>query len=84
MDVTPAPENPLAHSLAQDSQIDPDVARLIDAWPTLPAAIRMGILAMIEAARNNHLERCYLQRLPVRGKGGQEPTSSYRLRPAAR
>jgi hypothetical protein len=51
--LTATPENALAHSLAQDSQIDPDLARLIDAWPTLPAAIRMGILAMIEAARSS-------------------------------
>jgi hypothetical protein len=36
--------------LAQDSQIDPDLARLIDAWPTLPEAIRTGILAMVTAA----------------------------------
>jgi hypothetical protein len=26
--------------------------RLIDAWPTLPAALKAGILAMIDAARN--------------------------------
>jgi hypothetical protein len=26
-------------------------ARLIDAWPTLPDAIRADILAMVEAAR---------------------------------
>ena len=41
----------LAYSLAHDSQIDPDLARLIDAWPTLPEALRAGILAMIDAAR---------------------------------
>jgi hypothetical protein len=42
---------PLAHSLARETQIDPDLARLIDAWPTLPTALRTGILAMIDAAR---------------------------------
>jgi hypothetical protein len=26
------------------------LAHLVDAWPTLPEAIRAGILAMIEAA----------------------------------
>jgi len=30
---------------------DPDLGRLIEAWPTLPEAIRRGILAMVEAAR---------------------------------
>jgi hypothetical protein len=29
----------------------PDLARLIDAWPTLPDAIRAGILVMVAAAR---------------------------------
>jgi len=46
MNVTAPPEN----ALARDSQNDPDLARLIDAWPRLPEAIRAGILAMIEAA----------------------------------
>jgi hypothetical protein len=41
----------LANTLARESQIDPDLARLIDAWPTLPEAIRAGIIAMIQAAR---------------------------------
>ena len=48
--VTATPEIPLAHSLARESQIDPDLARLIDAWPTLPEAIRAGILALVDAA----------------------------------
>jgi hypothetical protein len=30
---------------------DAELARLIDAWPTLPGAIRAGILAMVKAAR---------------------------------
>jgi hypothetical protein len=29
------------------SKPDPDLIRLIDAWPALPAAIRAGILAMV-------------------------------------
>jgi hypothetical protein len=37
--------------LARESQIDAELARIIDAWPTLPAAIRTGILAIIDAAR---------------------------------
>jgi hypothetical protein len=28
----------------------PDVQRILDAWPTLPEALRASILAMIEAA----------------------------------
>ncbi len=34
-----------------DNKIDPDLALLIDAWPTLPAALKTGIVAMIEAAQ---------------------------------
>ncbi len=30
--------------------IDPDLAALIGAWPTLPAALRAGIVAMVRAA----------------------------------
>jgi len=29
---------------------DPELAAVIDAWPTLPDAIRRGILAMVGAA----------------------------------
>jgi len=29
--------------------MDADLARLIDAWPMLPEAIRAGILAMVRA-----------------------------------
>jgi hypothetical protein len=41
----------LAPSLLNDTcQTDPDLARIVDAWPSLPDAIRAGILAMVEAA----------------------------------
>jgi len=30
--------------------IDPDLQAIIDAWPTLPEAIKVGILAMVKAA----------------------------------
>jgi hypothetical protein len=43
----------LAYSLARETPIDPDLARLIDSWPALPPAIRAGILAMIDAARTD-------------------------------
>ncbi len=29
--------------------LDPDLRRLVQAWPTLPDPVRAGILAMIEA-----------------------------------
>lgn len=29
---------------------DPDLARIIDAWPDLPEAVRVGIMAMVQAA----------------------------------
>ena len=35
---------------AENGPIDPDLARVIEAWPKLPAAIRAGVLAMIDAA----------------------------------
>ena len=44
-----------AYSRACESQngpaIDAELARVLDAWPTLPEAIRVGILAMVEAAQ---------------------------------
>jgi hypothetical protein len=40
----------LAHEKRFGPEIDADLDRLIDAWPTLPEAIRAGILAMVEAA----------------------------------
>ena len=50
--------HPVAHELgistvvsaAEPSKIDPDLAVVNAAWPTLPTAIRAGIVAMIEAA----------------------------------
>ena len=42
-----------AESGAVDTEkapIDPDLARLINAWPNLPEAIRAGIVAMVNAA----------------------------------
>ena len=42
---------PLAHTLAREIEICPNLARLIDAWPTLPDALKAGILAMIDAVQ---------------------------------
>ena len=38
-------------ALAVSLPSDPDLARLIEAWPTLPPALKAGILAMVEATR---------------------------------
>jgi hypothetical protein len=37
-----------AHGFAQPPP-DPDLARVLDAWPTLPAPIRRAILALVES-----------------------------------
>ena len=36
---------------SNENEIDADLQRILDAWPTLPAALKTGILAMIGAAR---------------------------------
>lgn len=36
---------------AQNGPFDADLAAVVTAWPTLPAAIKAGILAMIGAAK---------------------------------
>ena len=35
---------------ADCSPTDPDLAHILDAWPTLPQAVRAGILALVRAA----------------------------------
>ena len=47
--VTQTPPEPLAHSLARQTPIDRDLARLIDAWPSLPPTVKRMILAALEA-----------------------------------
>jgi hypothetical protein len=42
-----APNN--RHSGSRPSHSDPELARVIDAWPTLPAPIKAGIVAMVQA-----------------------------------
>ena len=51
----------LAHEKRIGPEIDADLGRLIAAWPTLPTPIRIGILAMIEAARNSYPMGCRLE-----------------------
>jgi len=43
-------QNP-THRLHQTASIAPDLQRVIDAWPSLPATIRRGIMAMVEEMR---------------------------------
>ena len=40
----------MASSLAFSAESDPDLAAVVDAWPTLPDAIRAGIGAMVQGA----------------------------------
>ena len=37
-------------SVEKHAPADPDLAALITAWPTLPAALKSGIVAMVKAA----------------------------------
>jgi hypothetical protein len=37
--------------LHYEGEIPPDLVAVVDAWPTLPEAIRAGILTMVKAAR---------------------------------
>jgi hypothetical protein len=39
----------LAQSLARETQIDPDLARVVSAWPDLPEAIRRAVLALVNS-----------------------------------
>ena len=43
---------------AREAPSDPDLAELIDAWPTLPEAIRAGILAMVRAISPHFAGEC--------------------------
>lgn len=44
-----APEN-RAHTLPADPA-DPELVEVVKAWPTLPAMIRRGLLALVRTAR---------------------------------
>jgi hypothetical protein len=43
-------KTPLAQTLARKTAIDPELARVMDAWPELPARIRAAVLALIGTA----------------------------------
>ena len=41
---------PSAQNPVETARNDPDLAVVVEAWPTLPEAVRAGILAMVKAA----------------------------------
>ena len=43
----------LAHRLALLVQESPDLALVIDAWPTLPEAVKTGIMALVSIATSD-------------------------------
>ena len=50
----------LAHSLAcisENPSLDPDLARIFDAWQDLPDPIRLAILALVDAGRKQDASR---------------------------
>ena len=40
---------------SQESATDPDLGKLVAAWPALPEAIRRAILAMVDAAKGRDI-----------------------------
>ena len=49
-EVTETAAEPLAQTLAQETPIAPDLARVVAAWPDLPPHIRAAVLALVGAA----------------------------------
>jgi hypothetical protein len=46
--------NSTAHQTAHFSEVlPPDLARVVAAWPTLPASVKAAILAAVEAAERD-------------------------------
>ncbi len=41
----------VAHQLPTAAEIDPDLARVVTAWPDLPTHIRAAVLALVGTAR---------------------------------
>jgi hypothetical protein len=39
--------------VAQTEALDPGLQQIVDAWPSLPEAVRVGMVAMVEAARGS-------------------------------
>jgi hypothetical protein len=51
-DIISTGREPLAQTLARNLQNDPDLAVVVDAWPTLSEAVRMAILALAGTVRS--------------------------------
>jgi hypothetical protein len=55
LSLAPEPQNPAAANVPQDpadrNPLDPELARILDAWPTLPPAIRGAMLALADSGR---------------------------------
>ena len=51
----PAPLARLAPEAGQPAPLDPDLARVVAAWPGLPEAIRRAMLALVEVAMPPHV-----------------------------
>jgi hypothetical protein len=51
------PVAPLGAQKSDAEQADPELARLVAAWPSLPPAVRAGITAMVDAAATDQAER---------------------------
>ena len=43
---------------AQSSPADPDLIAVITPWSTLPAAIKVGIMALVDATKSHALNTC--------------------------
>ncbi len=54
-DSTPTPPPATHPATPPAAPLDPDLREVVDAWPTIPPAIRAGILAMIGASRPGDL-----------------------------
>ena len=48
--VTNTTDSAVPASVLVGLPVDPDLATIVAAWPTLPAALKAGILAMVKAA----------------------------------
>ena len=46
-----APSASVAHQLPNTADTDPELTRVVTAWPDLPAPIKAAVLALIGAAR---------------------------------
>ena len=40
----------------EGGELDPELAAIVDAWPTLPEPLRAGIVAMVKCALSKHEE----------------------------